>query len=104
VSAPNQLERIEGMADPTLKRSSVTINYAASDGYRSTVNYSNRGRMGREPPPQLPLLEAVDELARLCELFGFGAEASARVDEARARVKAWRALPSTAQTPEAKTE
>ena len=79
------------MSDPTLKRSSVTINYAASDGYRSTVNYSNIGRMGIQPPPELPLLEAIEELSRLCALFGFGEQAAQRVAEARERVGAWRA-------------
>lgn len=78
------------MADPTLKRSSVTINYAASDGYRSSVNYSNRGRMGINPLPQDPLLEAIEELSRLCALFGFGDEAAKRVAEARERVDQWR--------------
>lgn len=78
------------MSDPTLKRSSVTINYTASDGYRSAVNYSNRGQMGRQPPPELPLLDAIEELSRLCALFGFGEQAAQRVAEARERVEAWR--------------
>lgn len=76
--------------DPTLKRSSVTINYTASDGYRSTVNFSNRGRMGLQPPPHGPLLDAIEELSRLCSLFGFGDEAAQRVADARSRVDAWR--------------
>lgn len=79
------------MTDPTLKRSSVTINYTASDGYRSAVNYSNRAQMGREPPPELPLLDAIEELSRLCALFGCGEQATQRVAEARQRVDAWRA-------------
>lgn len=82
------------MSDPTLKRSSVTIGFTASDGYKMQVNYSNRGRMGRFPPPNGPLLEAIDELGRLAELFGFGDEAAAKLDEARGRVKAWRAKDS----------
>ena len=79
------------MSDRTLKRSIVTINYAASDGYRSAVNYSNRGRMGLRPPPELPLLDAIEELSRLCALFGFGDQAAQRVADARGRVDAWRA-------------
>lgn len=78
------------MSDPTLKRSNVTINYTASDGYRSAVNYSNRGKMGQQPPPELPMLDAIEELSRLCALFGFGDEAAKRVAEARERVNAWR--------------
>lgn len=79
------------MADPTLKRTSVTIKYTASDGYRHEVSYSNIGRMGTKPPPEVPLLEAIDELARLCELFGFGAKASLAVATAQMRVREWRA-------------
>lgn len=80
----------DAKSDPTLKRSSVTINFTASDGYRSAVNYSNRGQMGLQPPPELPLLDAIEELSRLCALFGFGEQAAQRVTEARERVDAWR--------------
>lgn len=88
------------MSDPTLKRSSVTINYTASDGYRSAVNYSNRGQMGRQPPPELPLLDAIEELSRLCALFGFGEQAAQRVAEARERVDAWRTARNKTPNPE----
>ena len=85
------------MADPTLKRSSVTIAYTASDGYSRKVCYSSIGRMGAKPPPHGPLLEAIEELSRLAELFGFGAQAADRMAEARARVKDWRSTRSAAQ-------
>lgn len=78
------------MNDPTLKRASVTINYAASDGYRLTVNYSNRGRMGVSPPPEAPLLDAIEELTRIAALFGFGADALDRASQAIGRVHLWR--------------
>ena len=90
------------MSDPTLKRSSVTINYTASDGYRIAVNYSNRGQMGRQPPPELPLLDAIEELSRLCALFGFGEQAAQRVAEARERVDAWRTARNKTPNPPAK--
>ena len=79
------------MSDPTIKRSTVTINYAASDGYKCSVNYSNRGRCGISPPGALPLLEGIEELARLCELFGLGDKAAERCAGATARVREWRA-------------
>lgn len=79
------------MADPTLKRTSVRITYSASDGYRKEITYSNIGKMGRQPPPQQPMLDAIEELARLCELFGHGEAARTRVLEAQARVQLWRA-------------
>jgi hypothetical protein len=79
------------MSDPTLKRSSVRIVYSASDGYRSEVTYSSIGRMGIKPPPEAPILEAIEELARLSELFGFGERAATAVAEAQCRVREWRA-------------
>lgn len=85
------------MSDPTLKRSSVTISYAASDGYKMEVNYSTRGRMGLFPPPELPLMEAIEELGRLAELFGFGDGAAERFNDARQRVRQWRAGTPAAQ-------
>lgn len=78
------------MADPTLKRSSVTIVYTSSDGYKAQVCYSNIGRMGLRPPPEAPILEAIAELSRLAELFGFGARAAEEQALARARVVEWR--------------
>jgi hypothetical protein len=77
--------------DPKLKRTSVTIKYTASDGYRSEVNYSNTGRMGTQPPPELPLIEALEELARLTALFGFEDRALEAFNGARQRVAEWRA-------------
>ena len=80
------------MADPTLRRASVVIKYTSSDGYRSEVRYSNHGALGNPTiPPENVLLEAIDELARLSELFGFGAEASTAVATAQMRVREWRA-------------
>lgn len=78
------------MTDPTLKRTSVKITYTASDRYRSEVTYSNIGTGRARPIPHAPLLEAIEELGRLAELFGFGAQASEAFDGARLRVKNWR--------------
>ena len=78
------------MADPTLKRSSVSIRYSASDGYRYEVGYSNTPRMGVKPPPERPLLDALEELARLTALFGFEDKALEVFNSARDRVFAWR--------------
>jgi len=79
------------MADPTLKRASVKIKYAASDGYLSEVTYSSHAIGRTDVPPKDALIEAIDELARLSELFGFGAEASLAVASAQMRVREWRA-------------
>lgn len=78
------------MADPTLKRSSVTIRYTASDGYTAEVGYASGKRTGVVLPPESAILEAIAELSRLAELFGFGARATEEQALARARVVEWR--------------
>lgn len=72
------------MADPTLKRTSVQINYTASDGYRSEVGYSS----DRSESPEAAYIAAIDELSRLAHLFGFGDRARAAFDAAAQRTTA----------------
>lgn len=74
------------MADPTLKTTRVLISYTASDGYRSEMSLSS----ARAPTPQAVYIEAVEELSRLCALFGFEAEARNAFDGAAQRVVASR--------------
>lgn len=70
------------MADPTLKTTRVLISYTASDGYRSEMSLSS----ARATTPQAVYIEAVEELSRLCALFGFEAEARQAFEGAAARV------------------
>ena len=74
--------------DPKLKRTSVKIAYSATDGYRVETMYSNtpRGADFVTPSPESVLLDALEELARLTALFGFGNEALERFNAARERV------------------
>jgi hypothetical protein len=60
------------MDDPKLKRTSVTVKYSADDGYSSDAGFK-----GTPERPELGLLAALEELARLTALFGFDAEALA---------------------------
>lgn len=83
------------MADPTLKRTSVQIKYTSSDGYRFEFSAkagagSRNLSTGEEVPPQYALIEAIEEMARLCALFGFEADARKAADGAFARVAKWR--------------
>ena len=83
------------MADPTLTRTSVSITYAASDGYRAACAYkAGKGtahlKTGEPVPPEEALLAALEELARLTALFGFEDEATRRFQCARAAVFEWR--------------
>ena len=73
--------------DPKLVRSSVTIKYNADDGY--SCEHQTKSDMGVEP--HIPLLAALEELARLTALFGFEEEALERFTAARKRVADWRA-------------
>lgn len=74
--------------DPKLTGSEVTINYTSDDGFGMEHYSTSRPHDGR---PHLPLLVALEELARLTALFGFEDEALARFNAARKRVADWRA-------------
>lgn len=77
------------MSDPKLKRTSVTVRYTADDGYSFETTYTTNGH---HPPidAEIPLLDALEELARLTALFGFHVEAKARLDAAQKCVADWR--------------
>ncbi len=85
------------MSDPTLVKTSVKISYTASDKYRHS--FEARGGKGVpnrvtgvEVHPHKAYLSAVEELARLSELFGFGAEAKTKFEKGQQAVKDWREL------------
>lgn len=84
------MSNTEQRAEPTLKRTGVLIKYKSSDDYRSETAFQSHpfGKPANEP--HQVFIDAIDELARLCELFGFGDEASVAVEGARQRVRAWR--------------
>lgn len=60
------MDRNDG--DPTLRRVRVDIKYRASNGYCVAAGYAS----SETCDPKNALLAAADELARICELFGFG--------------------------------
>ncbi len=76
------------MTDPTIKRCAVLFTYTGSDGYRAETRWSSR--MCPANQPQVALLDAIEELARITALFGFAEEAKKRVADAQARVAEWR--------------
>lgn len=69
-----------------LRTANVKINYSATDGFSSRASYGPRGA-----DPKLVIIEAIDELSRLAELFGFGNKALSAFQDAQERVKVWRA-------------
>jgi hypothetical protein len=82
--APPQGHRERCMTAPTIKSASVRIAYSSSDGYRAETGFGSN----RAPTPQAAMLDAIDELARILALFGFGDDAQAAVSDACSRVKA----------------
>lgn len=72
--------------EPTMKSCLIQINFTASDGYSSKAGYSSK-RIGSV---RQTMATAVDEIARLAELFGFGEDIEAAVKDARIRVKQWK--------------
>ena len=74
--------------DPKIVRASVRIKYRADDGYAAEHETTSTVH---QTDPHMPLLAALEELARLTALFGFEAEALERFDAARKRVADWRA-------------
>ena len=73
------------MQDPKLTRTNVVVKYGADDGYSSEAGFK-----GTKERPELGLLAALEELARLTALFGFEAEALEAFNGARQRVADWR--------------
>lgn len=76
--------------DPKITKSSVVIKYVADDGYDCENTYRSPSKFFPDAPPHQALLDALEELARLTELFGFSDEAQRRFDNARWRVQEWR--------------
>lgn len=78
------------MADPMLTKTSVTVRYTSNDGYSSDQTFKIYPIDHNRLPPEQPLIDAVEELARLTALFGFEDKALAAFNEARKRVFDWR--------------
>lgn len=83
------------MDDPKLKQTSVTVKYIADDGYSMETSWKSGHRFphsltGEPTLPEAALLESLEEIARLCELFGFGPRSRAVMEDAQLRVQEWR--------------
>ncbi|MDP1980499.1 hypothetical protein [Undibacterium sp.] len=86
------------MTDPKIIKAVVTINYTADDGTSSSVTYKEYpADAGRNPPCQ-PLIDGLEELARLTTLFKFENKALVAFHEARKKVFIWRSKRETAST------
>lgn len=83
------------MADPKLTKTSVQIKYRSDDGYKYDLTCKGGGGeigfiSGKPVPPEAPLLDALEELQRLCNLFGFSRQADERIAAVNARMGRWR--------------
>lgn len=84
------------MSDPKLTKTKVTIAYTSDDKYSSTYELkAGRGTRhaltGAEVPAERGLLASIEELARLCALFGYEKEARELVEGAFTRVNEYNA-------------
>jgi len=70
---------------PKLKRTSVVIKYGSDDGYSSDTKFA-----GTKEMPEIGMLAALEELARLTALFGFEEQALDAFNGARSRVAEWK--------------
>lgn len=87
--------------NPKLTKTAVQIKYWADDGYKSdTMMKAGQGQThmvtGEPIPPELALLDALEELQRLCNLFGFAKQADERIASVNGRMADWRS--KTAQS------
>ena len=83
------------MSNPTLKKTAVQIKYWSSDGYKADYlakagDGQTHLRTGKPIPPEAALLDSLEELQRLCNLFGFAKEADERIAAVNARMTTWR--------------
>lgn len=78
------------MADPKLTKVNVQIGYSSDDGYRMDVGFQGGTKNGAPVAPGPALLDALEELARLCCLFGFEQEAREKFEGPAGRIREWR--------------
>lgn len=83
------------MSNPKLTKTAVQIKYWSDDGYKSDMTIKGGGSemgyiTGAPVPPEASLLQGIEELQRLCNLFGFGPAADARIAAVNERMKDWR--------------
>lgn len=83
------------MSNPKLTKTAVQIKYWADDGYKSdTMMKAGQGqtnlKTGEPVPPELALLDGLEELQRLCNLFGFAKQADERIAAVNGRMTKWR--------------
>lgn len=87
--------------NPKLTKTAVQIKYWADDGYKSdAMMKAGQGQAhmvtGEPIPPELALLDALEELQRLCNLFGFAKQADERIAAVNGRMATWRSQPAQA--------
>jgi hypothetical protein len=78
------------MSDPKLQVVKVTIHYLSDDGYQTETTYDSDSRRMKPLGVDIPketMLNATEELARLCELFGMGDEMNEKINAVRLRVQ-----------------
>lgn len=78
------------MRDPMIKTCKVGISYRSDDGYSTETVYKLRPIDLGVKMPEQPLLDGLEELARITALFGLEDQALKVFEDARTRVAEWK--------------
>ncbi|MFZ3004180.1 MAG: hypothetical protein WA071_27960 [Undibacterium umbellatum] len=78
------------MTDPKIIKATVTISYTSDDGLSSSTTFSDRPVSVGKIAPVQPLIDGLEELARVTTLFGHEINALTVFHEARKQVFIWR--------------
>lgn len=79
-----------GTRDPRIKKCSVSISYHSDDGYESDQVFHLYPIDHNVKMPEQPLIDGLEELARLTALFGLEAKAKEVFEAAQTRVREWK--------------
>lgn len=82
------------MSDPKLTKANVQLGYSSDDGYQTQTVFSTRHNGG---DPKAAFLDALEELTRICCLFGYEEQAREKFDGTAGRIRAWRTARETEQ-------
>ena len=99
------------MKNPKLTKTLVQIKYTSDDKYRYELTCKGgqgvTSLSGAPVPPEVALLSGLEELQRLCNLFGFAKQADERIAAVNGRMAEWRskqAQAALASEPEGATK
>ena len=79
-----------GTRDPRIEKCSVSISYKSDDGYECNQEFHIFPIDHNVKMPEQPMIDGLEELARLTALFGLEARAKEVFEAAQGRVQEWK--------------